>query len=483
MNCEKCKELLVAYVEGLLHKEQKQAIESHLNTCPPCRAELTQLIALRDRLAANGKALAESDLENKVLNRIVREQSSKLEVSKFSKQIQLWRIIMKSRIIKFAAVAVVIIAMALSTNLLDKSVTPAYALEQTIQASHSIRYIHVKSFWPPHEEPMEGWVEFDATGNGRNFRMHMPAWTDPWGHDGDKVIVWKDNKAHIWVKKKNIYGVVKDNEIADMIFKSIEQFDPKTALIGLQLLKSEGKVDLDIDLPEDKASPIIVTATILEKVTEDKPMTNTERGMTKLFNMWKSSENDISKLVLFVDQATKLVTSIEFYEQREGQEHCVFILEYYDYNQPIAAEMFVLEDEIPADVLRVDQTIQDVGLSQGTLTNEEIGVELIRQFLQALIDQDYAKAGKLWGGVPAERMKKAYGQIRFLRIISIDKPVPCSDAEQCDNDHFCTGLHVTCEVEIEENGRISLWKPRCVSVRQVHGQPDRWEIISGFRGI
>ncbi|MHC4335497.1 MAG: hypothetical protein ACYSUV_17365, partial [Planctomycetota bacterium] len=84
----------------------------------------------------------------------------------------------------------------------------------------------------------------------------------------------------------------------------------------------------------------------------------------------------------------------------------------------------MLEDEIPADAMRVDQTTQDIGLAQGDLTDEEIGVELIRRFLQALIEQDYAKAGKLWGGVPAERMKKAYGQIRFIRIISIDKPVP-----------------------------------------------------------
>ena len=35
MNCEKCKELLVAYAEDLLAESQKQAIESHLNTCPP----------------------------------------------------------------------------------------------------------------------------------------------------------------------------------------------------------------------------------------------------------------------------------------------------------------------------------------------------------------------------------------------------------------------------------------------------------------
>lgn len=394
------------------------------------------------------------------------------------------RTIMKRPITKLAAAAVIIIAVVLSITFLDKSVIPVtYALEQTIQASHSVQYIHVKSFWPPHEEPMQAWIEFDATGTGRNFRIQMPAWTDPWGHDGDKIIVWKDNKAQIWLKKKNFYFVSKDNEIADMVFKSTEQFDPKTALLGLQELESEGKVDLDIELPEDKASPIIVTATIMETVTEETPMTDTEREMTTLTNMWKGSENDISKLVLFVDQATKLVTSIEFYEQRQGQDHCAYILEYYDYNQPIAAEMFVLEDEVPADAMRVDQTTQDIGLAQGDLTNEEIGVELIRQFLQALIEKDYAEAGRMWGGVPADRMKKAYGQIRFIRIISIDKPVPCGESGQCDDDHYCTGVHVTCEVEIEENGKISLWKPRCVAVRQVHGQPDHWQIISGFRGI
>ncbi|MHC4617304.1 MAG: hypothetical protein ACYTEQ_06080 [Planctomycetota bacterium] len=390
---------------------------------------------------------------------------------------------MKSRITKFATAAAVIAIGALAVIFTAISTPEAYGLEQTIQASHGVRYIHTKSFWPPHEEPIEGWIEFDATGTGRNFRIHMPAWTDPWGHDGDKVIVWKDNKAQMWLKKKNFYFVSKDNEIADMVFKSTEQFDPKTTLTGLQLLESQGKVDLDIDQPEDKAQQIVVTATILEDVTEEKPMTDTERAMKKLSNMWKGSENEISKLVLFVDQATKLATSIDFYEQRQGRDHCAHILEYYDYNQPIAAEMFVLEDEIPADAMRVDQTTQDIGLAQGDMTDEEIGVELIRQFLQALIDQDYAKAGKLWGGVPAERMKKAYGQIRFIRIISIDKPVPCGQSGRCGDDHYCTGVHVNCEVEIEEDGQISLWKPCCVAVRQVHGQPDRWQIISGFRGI
>ncbi|MHC4060235.1 MAG: hypothetical protein ACYSUC_07200, partial [Planctomycetota bacterium] len=366
---------------------------------------------------------ADAGARNRILGNVLQALEESKDKEPAETRPDVWRIIMKSQITKFAAAAAIIIVGGLLITFLGTG-KPLYALEQTVQAIHSIRYIHTKSFWSGHEEPMEAWIEFDATGAGRRFRIQMPAWTDPWGNDGAKILVWKDNKAEIWLKKKNFYCVSKDNEIADMVFKSTEQFDPKTTLTGLQLLESQGKLVLDINPPEDKAQPIVVTATILEEVAEEIPMTDTERAMKKLSNMWKGSENEISKLILFVDQATKLVTSIEFYERRQGQDHCAHILEYYDYNQPIAAEMFVLEDEIPADAMRMDQTTQDVGLAQGDLTDEETGVELIRQFLQALIDQDYAKAGKLWGGVPAERMKKAYGQIRFIRIISIDKPVP-----------------------------------------------------------
>ena len=136
MNCEKCKEFLVAYAEDLLAESQKQAIESHLKSCPPCRAELTQLIVLRDRLAANGKALAESDLENKVLNRILQEQSSKLrKVSKSNKQIQLWRTIMKSRITKLAAAAVVIIGVLVAVSHFAGSIDVASITFADVQKS------------------------------------------------------------------------------------------------------------------------------------------------------------------------------------------------------------------------------------------------------------------------------------------------------------------------------------------------------------
>ncbi len=39
MNCEETKELLVAYVEGLLEDSEKQAVAEHLKDCSACQAE------------------------------------------------------------------------------------------------------------------------------------------------------------------------------------------------------------------------------------------------------------------------------------------------------------------------------------------------------------------------------------------------------------------------------------------------------------
>ena len=112
MNCAECKELLVAYVERLLEESQKQAVAEHLKDCSACRAEAKELTRLHDRLVSNGKVLAQSHLEDRVLDRIVREQNVRLKAaSKAGAGLKLRRIIMKSPITKMAAAAVIIIAV------------------------------------------------------------------------------------------------------------------------------------------------------------------------------------------------------------------------------------------------------------------------------------------------------------------------------------------------------------------------------------
>ena len=112
MNCAEYKELLVAYVEGLLDEEEKRSVAEHLKSCASCRAGLKELNDLRDRLVKNSKILAQSDLEEVVLDRIIREQNVRLKTAtKISTHLAIRRIIMKSSITKIAAAAVIIIAV------------------------------------------------------------------------------------------------------------------------------------------------------------------------------------------------------------------------------------------------------------------------------------------------------------------------------------------------------------------------------------
>jgi len=56
-------------------------------------------------------------------------------------QPSLGRIIMKSRIIKLAAAAVIVVVVFLGINLLDKAVTPAWAIEQTVEAFKNLKSV------------------------------------------------------------------------------------------------------------------------------------------------------------------------------------------------------------------------------------------------------------------------------------------------------------------------------------------------------
>ncbi|MHC4478893.1 MAG: LolA-like protein [Planctomycetota bacterium] len=361
------------------------------------------------------------------------------------------RIIMKSRMTKLAAVAVIIVAVLIGINRFGGSVdivTPAYAIEQTIEACHSVRYLHIQSFVSPDQEPGKTWVEFDEAGQVKDVRLDVPEWAG--GGDGPKLVVWKENKAQVWIKRKNVLVTIKDKTVAAQMLKMAEGLDPKLAVERLQRDEEQGKTRLEIEEPKDKAEPIVVTATSIDE--DDSPF---------------------QRVVLFVDQATKLVMSVELYKLQGEQYQKVITLEYYDYNQPIDPKMFTMDD-IPDDVLRLDQTTQEIGLAQENLTGKEIAVKVVRQFYEALIAKDYAKAGRLFEGIPPEKIQEMFGDMNVVQIISIGEAVP----------HPSTGVggfQVPCKIEIEKNGVTSIYEPYGPGVRPVHGQPDRWGIHGGVQ--
>jgi len=135
MNCTECKELLVAHIEGLLDASQEKAVAEHLGDCDACRAEADTLRGLQDRLAKNGKTVAHSDLENDVMNQIVRGQKARLEAAeKVAESLKIRRIIMKSRYTKIAAAAVIIIAVMIGLNPFKPGITFADVVKPILNA-------------------------------------------------------------------------------------------------------------------------------------------------------------------------------------------------------------------------------------------------------------------------------------------------------------------------------------------------------------
>ncbi|MCP4613542.1 MAG: outer membrane lipoprotein-sorting protein [Planctomycetes bacterium] len=355
----------------------------------------------------------------------------------------IWRIIMKSNITKLAAVAVIILAVVFSMIFFDKSIPTAYAFEQTVQASHSVQYLHIRAITPSHEDqPVEFWIEFAQDGQPKNMRLNLPDWMAP--GSGPREVIWKDGKKQEWLSEKNILTTTEDHASAAQVLQMIENRDPKLAVARLQEKQDQGKVELEINEPADKAGPIIVTATST-----------------------KEDDSSFQRTVLYIDQATKLVNTIELYKLRNGEYEHMKTLEYYDYNQPIDAEMFTFKD-VSNDAERID--LKTIGLAQGNLSDEEIAVEVVRQFLEALIARNYDKASKLFPGVPAGEIKEMFGEINIIRIVSMGKPILRSETNN---------LRVPFEVEVEMEGKKSLWKKQGPSVHHLAGQPNRWA-ISGF---
>lgn len=348
------------------------------------------------------------------------------------------RIFMKNPF-KLTAAAILLIAAVLSLTLFDKTIAPAYALEQTVQACHSLRFIHLKCN-PPGNGVEEIWAQFDEKGQLQLLRMNFPN-----TEDGPKDVVWQEGKAQVWFKAKNSAVVVREPAMLIRLKMSYADFDPKLIVESLYQSQSSGKGQIEIDDPHTKGQPIVITSTI-----------------------------DGFRDVYSVDPETKLLQQIEKYQMENGEYKPLGTIMYLDYNQPANAGIFTLN--LPPDIMQIDQTTQQIGLAQGKMTNDEVAIEVVRQFWQAIIDGDYAQAGQMYEGVPAAMLQKVFADNlkgKVVEIISVGPVQPHPNPKT-------GGVIVPCTLKIVENGQITEQTFDKIGVRQVHNQPERWTIFGGL---
>jgi len=79
-----------------------------------------------------------------------------------------------SRVMKLAAAAVIIATVALSIVVVDKLASPAYALEQTIEAFKNVRYMHVVRRDKAGNIEDERWIEIGPDGIQARYRQDTP---------------------------------------------------------------------------------------------------------------------------------------------------------------------------------------------------------------------------------------------------------------------------------------------------------------------
>jgi hypothetical protein len=170
-----------------------------------------------------------------------------------------------------------------------------------------------------------------------------------------------------------------------------------------------------------------------------------------------------------VDPESKRLLKYEKYHLVEGEYQFVSRFE-FDYDEDPAAQVFALN--LPPDVITIDQTSKEIGVPRNGLSDNDLAVKVARDFFEAMIARDYATAGRIAEGIPADMVKKYFGGTEYIRIISVGTPFPHADLR---TEFLC----VPCEVEVRDNG-VTEVKTLTLNIRHAYNQPDRWVVGGGI---
>lgn len=405
------------------------------------------------RLIENAKIKINPEIKQAALSELVKELEKDTKNNSAQIEPDTGRIIMNSKIMKLAAAASFCIIFLLINVFFEQFTKPAYAIEQTIQVNEKIQTFHFKLY--AQSDPnnkiqctREAWVEYDKDGNISKVRVNYYN-----SHSEKNIIqIWKDGKALDWSIDSNRLFIIEDKLFSDKILRFGEKYNPRGALQFLHERQAIDKIKIEIKEPPDKTQPITITA--------DYPPN------TYLLGKDMPAMRD----VYFVDQNTKLITSVEIYQSHDDIYANAGIWRYEDYNQPFDDALFSIEDKLPENIIKLYLFGEkNAGLKQGDLEEKEIAAELTKEFLNALIDKDYAKVGHLFGGMPNNQVEKNFGTLNIVQIISINEPVQILDCYK-----------VSCSLGINNNGHVLELKPKDLYIRKANNQEDYWIIVGGI---
>ena len=323
------------------------------------------------------------------------DEQSKPKQSKPGYQPDIWRIIMKSKITKLAAAAVIILIALLGITFLDKAVTPAWAIEDTIKALEKVYSIKMSGHVSRTSEFGEKnvgyfviWAKPDTDRTeSKELRFEMP---------NQIVVVDTSEKTYFYNPKQN-----------SVLIKNFKNFRLSPWLGSeffhiVKKLAENWNVSYGKDEETDRDS---IFATCIY-TSESK-------------SWWFQFDSETRLPVRF-----KQWTNINFQGEPE------FYASDIEYNPELPVGIFEFEIPDGAKVVKVPKKLPgyfndpNVGISVEVLTDEEACLMIVEDYLRALIDGDWEYLAQLRPICNAENWELKYKRNENwpTEILEIGKP-------------------------------------------------------------
>ena len=287
----------------------------------------------------------------------------------------IWRIIMKNRMTKLAAMAVIIIGLGMTAYLIDKATTPVWAIDQSIEAMKDYRGIHFsgmismswKDFFnnlgvqdlpefPESQGEFEMWAQADEElSRSSKVKMILP----------DNIII-SGRKLQFYVQLANgtTYDVQGDHV----------KIQPWPTSKLLEIMKD-----------------------VKDTWTELYGM-DADTGKERIFVKASSADTNQSWEFEF-DFESKLLVSLRQWNNNNNHEGLpnldIWKIVYYE---QLPDDIFEIDLPDSSEIIAIDAPLDDpdYGMSAEGLTQEQACHIILTEFWQAVSEQDLDKTRKLF---------------------------------------------------------------------------------------
>lgn len=349
--------------------------------------------------------------DKQILNEALAAYEKSKALKSADLQPSVWRMIMKSRMVKLAAAAVVVIVVVLSVNTFNRSVPAASAaaqvLQDAIKAVSDVWSVHMKARMRtlPNDNfsmidldydfvPIEMWLRTDVDGLVQ-WRVEKPG-----------RVLLMDGKSTLMLIRPNA-GVLEKTPWPLGCFDSwCGRLLNVQDLLDNELQNSKSRSDHQANLRHqeiDGRDKIILEVDITTDVAKDDYLRN------KFI-----SDSDHTKVYRF-DAETKLLENFQVYVHAEEQDVLIFEITDIAYNKEIADSVFVLD--LPENMIWYGQpqTLPDNEKYQKMPPKETA-----KAFFEACSKEDWDEFLKFWSANAVDEKIKSY--LGGLEIISIGEP-------------------------------------------------------------